>query len=217
VRRWAIDLPGALADTVRLQVLVADRAAADRWWRPARNDLARGSWPFVRESDTHQAEHNAAASLAELLVALTISVLVTSAVLHARFLPVAPSRRSPMGRCRAAAARGRRCGGAISPWPGACPFCRGAGAAAPAPRCSTGSAGGHRTRRQLRRESWSMWSADRSAARAACAPLAHLRHDTLAPGAGAWKATPHAASRRHDLAAIGPHGMGPAHRHGVRE
>ncbi len=44
VRRWAIDLPGALADTVRLQVLVVpvDRAAADRVVAAAR--ATNGAW-----------------------------------------------------------------------------------------------------------------------------------------------------------------------------
>ncbi len=44
VRRWAIDLPGALADTVRVQVLVVpvDRAAADRVVAAAR--AVNGAW-----------------------------------------------------------------------------------------------------------------------------------------------------------------------------
>lgn len=44
VRRWAVDLPGALADTVRLQVLVVpvDRAAADRVVAAAR--AVNGVW-----------------------------------------------------------------------------------------------------------------------------------------------------------------------------
>ncbi len=44
VRRWAIDLPGTLADTVRLQVLVVplERAASDRVTAAAR--AVNGAW-----------------------------------------------------------------------------------------------------------------------------------------------------------------------------